>query len=112
MQWPESVLSHNWEITEDVGISDRHPDSDGWSYAEDLDAVSDKVSRFTTADVTDRMVSLASPNTGYVLVEIFYYYDQLMKLPWITAVVDDPLLLHAYAFMPLTSAEPTPTPSP
>lgn len=106
------IIISAFSFTEGAGITNRHPDSDGWSYAEDLNAVTDKVSNFTSSDVTDRLVSLTSPNTGYVLVEIFYYYDQLLKLPWITAVVDDPLLLHAYAFMPLTSAEPTPTPSP
>jgi len=106
------IIVSAFSFTEGAGITNRHPDTDGWSYAEDLEVATDKVSNFTSSDVTGRLVSLTSPNTGYVLVEIYYYYDHLMKLPWITAVVDDPLLLHAYAFMPLTSAEPTPTPSP
>jgi hypothetical protein len=106
------IIISAFSFTEGVGITTRHPDNDGWSYAEDLSVVSDKVSRFTATDVTNRLVSLTSPNTGYVLVEIYYYYDHLLKLPWITAVVDDPLMMHAYAFMPLTSAEPTPTPLP
>ena len=70
------IIVSAFSFTEGVGISNRHPDTDGWSYAEDLDVVSDKVSRFTSADVTNRMVSLTSPNTGYVLEEIFYNYDQ------------------------------------
>jgi hypothetical protein len=106
------IIISAFSFTEGEGITNRHPDVDGWSYAEDLDVVSDKISRFTSSDVTDRMVSLSSPNTGYVLVEIYYYYDHLLKLPWITAVIDDPLQVHVYAFMPLTSAEPTPTPMP
>lgn len=106
------IIVSAFSFTEGAGITNRHPDTNGWSYAEDLEAVTDKTSAFTSEAVTNRMVTLSSPNTGYVLVEIYYYYDQMMKLPWITAVVDDPLLLHAYAFMPLTSAEPTPTPSP
>lgn len=106
------IIISAFSFTEGLGITNRHPDVDGWSYAEDLGIDSDKSSSFTSSDVTDRMVSLTSPNTGYVLVEIYYYYDHLLKLPWITAVIDDPLLVHVYAFMPLTSAEPTPTPLP
>jgi hypothetical protein len=106
------IIISAFSFTEGVGITNRHPDSNGWSYAEDLNYTSEKESRFTSDNVTDRLFSLNSPNTGYVLVEIFYYYDQLLKLPWITAIIDDPLLMHVYAFMPLTSAEPTPTPSP
>lgn len=50
------------------------------------------------------------PNTGVVLVEIWYDYHMLMALPWITAFVPDPVTLHAYAIMPNSSLEPTPTP--
>ena len=103
-----------FSFTRNQGITDRHPggDENGWSYAIDHDQPSDKISRFTSADVTNSMVQMNSPNTGYILVEIFYYYEHQLNLPWITAFIDNPLLLHAYAFMPLTSAEPTPTPSP
>jgi hypothetical protein len=99
-----------FSFTEGEGITSRYPDNDGWSYSQDLNAETGKVSRFTSEEINNRLVSLTSPDTGYVLVEIFYYYDQLLKLPWITAVVEDPLLLHTYAFMPLSSAEPTPYP--
>jgi len=106
----DDIIISAFSFTEGVGITNRHPDTDGFSYAEDLEAPS-RVSKFTSADVTGDLVTLTSPNTGYVLVEVYYHNDHLMKLPWITAVVDDPLLLHSYAFMPLSSAEPTPTPS-
>jgi len=106
------IIISAFSFTEGVGITARHPDADGWSYAIDLDYSSDKVSAFTTADVTNSLVNMNSPNTGYVLVEIYYNYHHKLGLPWITAFVDNPLLLHAYAFMPLTSAEPTPTPIP
>ena len=106
------IIISAFSFTEDVGITNRHPDLEGWSYADDLGVVSDKVSGFTSEEITNSLVSLTSPSTGYVLVEIYYYYDQLLKLPWISAFLDDPLLMYSYAFMPLTSAEPTPTPSP
>jgi hypothetical protein len=108
------IIISVFSFTRNQGITNRHPggNESGWSYAVDLDAVTDKSSHFSSLDVTDSMVDLNSPNTGYILVEIFYNYEHTLGLPWITAVLDDPLLLHAYAFMPLTSAEPTPTVSP
>jgi hypothetical protein len=100
------ILISAFGFIKDEGIVARYP-GDGWySYAEAMDVTSDKVSRFTIEDIEGSMVSMDAPNTGYILVEIFYYYDQKLKLPWITAVIDDPLLLHTYAFMPLPSAEP------
>lgn len=52
------------------------------------------------------------PNTGVVLVEIYYDYNMIMELPWITAFVPNPITLHAYSIMPNSAAEPTPTPEP
>ncbi len=106
------IVISAFSFTENVGITARHPNNDGWSYAEDLDYLPGKVSRFTTADVTSSFISMNSPSTGYILVEIFYNYHHKLGLPWITAFIDDPLPLHVYAFMPLTSAEPTPIPIP
>lgn len=73
-------------------------------------------SKFTSAEVqtivTDSAASTGTtpPNTGVVLVEIYYDYHMLMSLPWITAFVPDPVTLHAYAIMPNSALEPTPTP--
>lgn len=108
------IIISAFSFTSGVGITARHPagSENGWSYALDMEMPTEHTSRFTSSDVTSSMVSLNSPNTGYVLVEIFYYYDHVLGLPWITAIIENPLLLHTYAFMPLVSAEPTPTPSP
>jgi hypothetical protein len=106
------IIISAFSFTEGVGITARHPDANGWSYAVDLDFPEDKVSAFTTTDVTNSLVDMNAPNTGYILVEIYYNYHHKLALPWITPFISNPLLLHAYAFMPLTSAEPTPTPIP
>jgi hypothetical protein len=71
-------------------------------------------SKFSDGDIAD-LLSAANlpnlpPNTGVVLVEIFYTYDMVLALPWITAFVSNPVTLHAYSLMPNTAAEPTPTP--
>jgi hypothetical protein len=73
-------------------------------------------SKFTTAEiqgiVTDSIASngTITPNTGVVVVEIFYDYHMIMGLPWIRAFVPDPVPLHVYAIMPNAALEPTPTP--
>lgn len=66
-------------------------------------------SDFSNAEIQSRLVS-GAPSTGLVLVEIFYSYNQILKLPWITAFVPDPIQIHVYSIMPLVSAEPTPYP--
>jgi hypothetical protein len=66
-------------------------------------------SDFSNGDIKNRLVSNA-PNTGLVLVEVFYAYHQVLKLPWITAFVPDPIQIHVYSIMPAVSAEPTPYP--
>jgi hypothetical protein len=86
-------------------VTARFPDSDGWSLT------GNHVSRFTSAQVQAMLDPLA-PNTGVVLVEIFWNYDMILALPWITAFVHDPVLLHAYTIMPNTYVEPTRTPGP
>ncbi len=102
------------------GVVHRYPfegGEAGWSYAQDLPVygLRNKSSAFNSADVTtrwnfvDNSSGHITPSTGLLLVELYYHYDHLLKLPWITAFVSDPVLLHAYAIMPLVSAEPAPT---
>jgi hypothetical protein len=85
----------------------------GWSMALDNAAYRQRnqSSRFGNADIQDKLMA-GVPNTGWVLVEVFYQYHHKLGLPWITAFLDNPLTLHIYAVMPLVSAEPTPTPGP
>ncbi len=104
-------------------VSQRHPAEDGelgWSMALDgVDIDKDGVidyshrnqsSDFTSAEIGARLKS--TTNSGYVLVEVYYSYDQKLRLPWIMAFLDDPVIFHTFAIMPLSSAEPTPTPIP
>jgi hypothetical protein len=65
----------------------------------------------TTTDIEAKLDALA-PNTGLVAVEIYYEYDMILGLPWITAFVPNPVTLYAYSIMPNSNVEPTPTPIP
>ena len=66
-------------------------------------------SKITSATIASRLDPVA-PTSGLVLVEIFFDYDQVLALPWITAFVPDPIRLHAFTIMPNSAVEPTPTP--
>ena len=56
------------------------------------------------------------PNSGFILVEIYYDYNMILGLPWITAFLSEdppgsgkyPITLHAYSFMPNRNVEPSP----
>ena len=54
----------------------------------------------------------SAPNTGLVLVEIFFNYHQMLGMPFFTNVLPNPIPVHAYSIMPYPGAEPTPTPIP
>ncbi len=109
-----SPISLNKDNGDDVVISvfsilngtvKRFPYPTGWS------KYSEQTSKFTDAELAARLDATA-PDTGMLLVEIFYNYSQILKMPFFTAVIPDPISVHTYSIMPLTAAEPTPTPKP
>jgi hypothetical protein len=69
-----------------------------------------------TSTVTDGQIisqlDPSAPNTGIVMVEIFYDYHQLLGMPFFTDVIPDPIPVHTFSIMPYPGAEPTPTPLP
>ena len=69
-----------------------------------------------TSTVTDAQISAhldpSAPVTGFVLVEVFYDYHQLLGMPFFTSVIPDPIPVHTFSIMPYPNAEPTPTPLP
>jgi hypothetical protein len=87
------------------GIYSRYPNDQGWS------ANGNQVSKLSNAEIQSRLDSSAPP-TGILLVEIFYNYPQVLKLPVFTMFVQDPMPVYVYAIMPLAAAEPPATPIP
>src|SRR3990172_7348313 len=81
------------------GYYHRYPDDNGKS------AYDNQVSKLTNAEIQSRLDSSAPP-TGVLLVEIFYHYPQLLKLPVFTVFVRDPIPVYVYSIMPLSAAEP------
>lgn len=74
-----------------------------------------RASTFTTAQMTALRDPLA-PSSGILLVEVFYNYPQVLKLPIfensVYSLIPDPIPVFIYAIMPISAAEPTPTPLP
>ncbi len=72
-----------------------------------------QISRFDITEISSRLPPVADgiANSGALVVEVFYNYEQILGLPWL-AMLPDPILLHTYTIMPLSSAAPTVTPSP
>jgi hypothetical protein len=62
-------------------------------------------SRLSTDEINSRLISSA-PDTGILLVEVFFNYNQVLALPWLAPFLPDPVMLHAYTIMPLSAAEP------
>ena len=60
------------------------------------------------------MAEADSPLTdkGFVVVEAYYCYHQVLKVPIVGLLFPDPMKLHVYTIMPLPVAAPTATPLP
>jgi hypothetical protein len=69
---------------------------------------------FTDTRMNDYMMTTNSPihAKGFVVVEAYYCYHQVMKVPLVGLMFPDPMKLHVYTIMPLPAAAPTATPVP
>ncbi len=81
----------------------RFPNATGWS------RYGNHVSQFPDASV-EALLNPSAPNTGVLVVEIYYNYPQRLNLPIFSSVIPNPIPLYTYSIMPLSAAEPTPTP--
>jgi hypothetical protein len=108
----------------------RFPDNDGWSLcanygdqlfyppyqsvaaldATDWNSCTIRSSAFSVTDVQSLM-DAAAPPSGILIVEVFYNYPQILGLPVFSDFLN-PIPVYTYSVMPLSSAEPTPTPRP
>jgi hypothetical protein len=51
-------------------------------------------------------------NKGFVVVEAYYCYHQVMTVPLVGLLFPNPMKIHVYTIMPLPYADPTSTPQP
>jgi hypothetical protein len=66
-------------------------------------------SEFLSSDIQAQMRP-GDPSTGLVLVEVFYSHHQILAIPFLTAFIPDPITIQPYTMMPVSAAEPMPTP--
>ena len=100
-RWPIGY-SNGWDICENRGEPTLNLVPAKWS------SCTHRNSHFSTLQMLSLMDPLA-PGSGIVLVEVYYNYPQLLKLPIFAQVIPDPIPVYTYSVMPLASAEPTPT---
>jgi len=90
-------------------VKARYPDDDGWSLNNEGGRTGTiRTSVFSVADVNTRLQGMpGSPDTGVLLVEIWFDDRTMISVPFISAATSlDPIRLHAYTFMPITKATP------
>ena len=73
-------------------------------------------SAYSNTDIEDFMtqedpvthVNSLPVETGILIVEVYYGYEGILKLPWVAAFMSeaDPIMLHASTIMPLVAAKP------
>ncbi|HEY9076770.1 MAG TPA: TadE/TadG family type IV pilus assembly protein [Anaerolineaceae bacterium] len=66
---------------------------------------------FTIPVVNSYMQQNAQPAKGYVAVELYYCHSQLLNLPFVSDIIPNPMMTHAYTIMPIPAAMPSPTPT-
>ena len=114
---------------------DRYPSAAGWSlcnlygidwaliepnlpveilpgqFLDDWQFCTPQTSTFPDSAIEAMLEPLAPPS-GVLLVEIFYFQDQVLGIPPVSVMIPDPIRIYVYSVMPLSSAEPTATPRP
>lgn len=108
-----------------IEVSATHPAVNGWAFSTNtgngtdnwkydcLGHQTETTPYYTAAQVNSMLVqdSTITANKGFVAVEFYYCYHQVLDLPIISNIIPNPARIHVYTVMPLPSAQPTPTPS-
>ena len=103
--WPSSgpwVLSNHDDDT---------AHNDNWTRDCNGAPLSSPTPYFTPERVNEDMYKDGTSNylKGFVSVELYYCYRQVLNLPIFTIFVPNPMRIHVYTFMPLPAAQPTET---
>jgi hypothetical protein len=108
--WPKSPYAGYWALSNPNGEAARRP-YENWKYDCQGELIDPPATPYYTEDVLDQYLvdDVNIANKGYVAVEVFYCYYQVVANPALTLFVPNPLRLHAYTLMPLPEAQPTPT---
>lgn len=67
---------------------------------------------FTDDTVNSYLRGDSVPENGFVAVEAYICYPQVLGMPILSDIIPNPIPIHVYSIMPLPAARPTPAPSP
>lgn len=107
-------VSHVWPEIGYWALSDHDADTDhNGNWRRDCQGELVRSEPQYTLDSVNASLSGGSPPAkGFVAVEFFYCYDQVLNLPVLNTFIPNPLRIHAFTIMPLPAAQPTPTTTP
>jgi hypothetical protein len=71
-----------------------------------------KQENFTRAVMQSYLSSSAEMSKGFVVVEVFFCYHQVLNIPILSKFLPDPILIDTYSIMPLPAVQPTPVITP
>lgn len=108
---PDSLTSHYWAFSDHDEVDTVH--NNNWQKGCDpnVSTIINTELHYTTAVVQSDLVTGSPLNKGFVAVEFFYCYHQVLDLPIQNWFVPNPMRIHAYTLMPLPSVQPHPTPT-
>jgi len=105
-RWPDGYVN-GWSLCSNYSDAALQGDLN----PTDWSSCAPRSSHFTTGQIL-ALMDASAPASGVLLVEVYYNYPQILKLPVFAQVIPDPIPVYTYSVMPLSSAEPTPTPRP
>ena len=67
---------------------------------------------YTETSVQNELITGSPLNKGFIGIEFYYCYHQVLDLPIANWFIPNPMRIHAYTLMPLPAAQPYPTQTP
>jgi hypothetical protein len=105
---PHAVLNSYWAFSEND--ADTAHDS---NFTRDCQGTEVRTEPYFNVDRVEALLDpTAPPAKGFVAVEFYYCYHQILGLPLLTDFVPNPMQIHAYTIMPLPASAPTATTTP
>ncbi len=109
---PESLTDGYWAFSDHDEVDTTH--NGNWKRTCNPDDLVTEVTtetHYTKTEVEKELVTGSPLNKGFVAIEFFYCYHQVLNLPIANWFIPNPMRIHAYTLMPLPAAQPYPTPT-
>jgi hypothetical protein len=101
-RWPQGYIT-GWSLCSHYSLFEGIINFSDWN------GCSAQSTNFADNEILALMDPYAPPS-GVLLVELFYHYPQILKLPVFSDAIPDPIPVYTYSVMPIAKAEPTEIP--